>query len=106
MMTQRNPTQLFQEIGLDQSANPYVYGVTKTDFGPALLIHRAGYLVGLGFTENLDVVIRSYWPKGSWEQDDKSVAHMWEKVSRGEKVPMRLMGTAFQQKVWMELLNI
>ena len=106
MMTQHNPTLLFQEQSIDQHPDPYLYGVTKTQLGPALLISRSGYLLGLGFTDALDSLRRKSWPKALWQSDNAMASNLWTKIVKGEDIQITLLGTPFQKKVWSALTHI
>lgn len=106
MMNRLNHIPSFQENAFDHSHDPYLYGITTTHLGPVLLISRAGCLLVLGFTDNLDKLKKASWPQGPWQRDDKQAASYWQKISQDETVESILLGTPFQQQIWMALLKI
>lgn len=104
-MTHRTLIQLYPAHDLDPSEG-YRYGIVDTTFGPALVISRAGYLLGLGFTDQLDELRMPSWPKSDWTEDNKMAAAIWRSINNEEPLKAVLLGTEFQQKVWQALLDL
>jgi AraC family transcriptional regulator of adaptative response/methylated-DNA-[protein]-cysteine methyltransferase len=89
-----------------------VYGVHKTPFGKMLLAVTAEGICWLGLTDKPEKLFEQ-WRGASFIHDQKvtekaakEVAKLYPKKFAGLKTPVVLYGTAFQLKVWKQLLKI
>lgn len=85
-----------------------VWGRCATDFGAdAVLGWTDKGLRWLGFGEKAEGGMRKRWGAATFKLDDKTAKALWSVVQEGgETVVLDLHGTAFQIKVWQELLKI
>lgn len=90
------------------------YGFAFSPFGLALVLSTAKGICGLGFGEEgeedkmlADMTAR--WPKADYRRNDATAEKLVRKIfdpERREVLPLYLMGTPFQVKVWEALLAI
>ncbi len=90
------------------------YGFAFSPFGLALVLSTGKGICGLGFGEEggeekmlADMTAR--WPKASYRRNDATAEKLVRKIfdpQRREVLPLYLMGTPFQVKVWEALLAI
>lgn len=105
MMTHRTFIKLYPAQALDLS-KPYQYGFVSTEYGRALVICRAGYLLALGFTDNVEDFIRPSWQSAEWVEDHAAASEIWLSVLNKETIPAVLLGTDFQIQVWNAMLDL
>jgi len=90
------------------------YGFAFSPFGLALALSTAKGICGLGFGEEGDddkmlADMTARWPKAIFRRDDAGAEKLVRKIfdpDRREVLPLYLMGTPFQVKVWEALLAI
>jgi O-6-methylguanine DNA methyltransferase len=90
------------------------YGYAFCPFGLAIAAMTEKGLCGLGFgdageEEAMLTDMQARWPKASFRRDDKKCAAVIASIFAGSPkqiVPLYLMGTPFQVKVWQALLAI
>lgn len=90
------------------------HGFAFSPFGLALVLSTAKGICGLGFGEEgeddkmlADMTMR--WPKAHYRRNDAGAENLVRKIfdpERREVLPLYLMGTPFQVKVWDALLAI
>lgn len=86
------------------------YGFVRIKFGDALLVMKANNLVGLFFVDEgrptslKDMRLR--FSGAFFKENKKKIASILEKIKSKKKIPMTLIGTPFQHKVWKELLKV
>lgn len=88
------------------------YGIGYTPFGLAIATLSEKGLCGLGFGDDESVMLadmKGRWPKADYRQNETRAQNMIHQIF-GEKpdaiMPLHLMGTPFQVKVWEALLAI
>lgn len=88
------------------------YGFHDSPFGVALLLATSKGVCGLGFAdegndEQLLADMKARWPKAQYRENRPRTAPLAQQVfeRRGE-VPLHLIGTPWQVKVWQALLEI
>ena len=88
------------------------YGFAYTPFGLGIVAATAKGVCGLGFDEDEAVMLadmQARWPKADFRRNDaraeKLIAQAFD-PGRQEILPLHLMGTPFQIKVWQGLLVI
>lgn len=90
------------------------YGFAFSPFGLAVVLSTEKGICGLGFGEEGEeeamlADMTSRWPKASYRRNDEGAAKLIAKIfdaERREVLPLYLMGTPFQVKVWQALLAI
>jgi AraC family transcriptional regulator of adaptative response/methylated-DNA-[protein]-cysteine methyltransferase len=88
------------------------YGFAWTPFGVAILAMTDIGIAGLGFGDNESAMladITARWPKAEYRRNNPRAAKFVRQIfsdERGESLPLHLMGTPFQIKVWQALLAI
>lgn len=90
------------------------YGFAWSPFGLAIVLATAKGICGLGFGEDgeeeaMFADMRSRWPKATYRRNDATAEKLVAKIfdaGRQEVLPLHLMGTPFQVKVWQALLAI
>lgn len=88
------------------------YGYAWTPFGLASLAMTDKGIAGLGFGDNEAEMLadmQARWPKATWRHNNARAAKFVRQIfsdERGETLPLHLMGTPFQIKVWEALLAI
>jgi AraC family transcriptional regulator of adaptative response/methylated-DNA-[protein]-cysteine methyltransferase len=90
------------------------YGFGPCPFGTAIVLATDKGVCGLGFgddgEENAMLAdMRERWPKATYRRDDARAAKRLRQIfasERTEPLPLYLMGTPFQVKVWEALLAI
>ena len=91
--------------------NPCIHFATQYDspLGPITLLSDGADLVGLYFPTQLESVRhREYWRvrKHGFDAVQRYLDDYFSRISDGDLPPLRLIGTAFQQLVWNQLLTI
>jgi AraC family transcriptional regulator of adaptative response/methylated-DNA-[protein]-cysteine methyltransferase len=88
------------------------FGFHESPFGIALVMATEKGLCGLAFGDEGEEAtifadMKSRWPKASYRENAPRTSTMAQKIfeRRGE-VPLHLMGTPWQTKVWQALLDI
>jgi len=90
------------------------YGYGPCPFGLAIVLATDKGVCGLGFgdeNEKADMLadMRGRWPKAAYRRNDARATQLLAKIfdaGRREILPLHLMGTPFQVKVWQALLAI
>jgi len=92
------------------------YGFGPTPFGDAILCQTSRGVCGLGFTadvgrEGARADMNGRWPEAEMTRDDTQARAMLERIfapraENNSKLPLVLMGTNFQVRVWQALLAI
>jgi AraC family transcriptional regulator, regulatory protein of adaptative response / methylated-DNA-[protein]-cysteine methyltransferase len=88
------------------------YGFAPSPFGEALVMRTRHGVCGLGFCaegeEDIALAdMQARWPAADWRHDPAMAAKtMAEIFGREGRVPLHLMGTPWQVKVWQALLAI
>lgn len=88
------------------------YGFHPCPFGTALVMATDKGVCGLAFGDegDEDTVLddmRRRWPKADYRRNDRRAATLVEQIfAAGGVVPLHLIGTPFQMKVWEALLAI
>ena len=91
------------------------YGFAACPFGIALLLATDKGVCGLGFgdegeEEAMLADMQGRWPRADYRRDRTLAAGLIRRIfdpeRRGELVPLHLMGTPFQVKVWEALIAI
>ncbi|GAA0552394.1 AraC family transcriptional regulator of adaptative response/methylated-DNA-[protein]-cysteine methyltransferase [Rhizomicrobium palustre] len=88
------------------------YGFAFCPFGLAIATLTDKGLCGLGFGDDEDAMLadmRARWPKAVFRRADDKAADVVAKIFDAENreiLPLYLMGTPFQVKVWQALLAI
>jgi len=88
------------------------YGFAFSPFGEAIVLSTDKGICGLGFGDEQEAMfedMRSRWPKASYRRNDEGANELLAKIfdpARREILPLYLMGTPFQVKVWEALLAI
>jgi AraC family transcriptional regulator of adaptative response/methylated-DNA-[protein]-cysteine methyltransferase len=92
------------------------YGFHASPFGTVLVMATNKGVCGLGFAdegeeEDLLTDLKARWPKADYRQNAKRTAkiamRIFDPSRQGESVlPLHLMGTPWQMKVWEALLSI
>lgn len=90
------------------------YGFSFSPFGLAVVTATQKGLCGLGFggpgeEEAMLADMMSRWPKASFRRDDSRAENLVARIfdpARREVLPLYLIGTPFQVKVWEALLAI
>lgn len=88
------------------------YGFGYSPFGLAIVMATEKGVCGLGFGDDEEAMLADLsarWPKANYRRDtaraEKLIQHIFAGGSR-DIVPLHLMGTPFQIKVWEALLAI
>ena len=90
------------------------YGYGPCPFGLAIVLATDKGVCGLGFGDENEKSamlddMRARWPKAVYHRNDARAAQLLNKIfdpERREILPLYLMGTPFQVKVWEALLAI
>ena len=90
------------------------YGFAPCPFGIAIVLASEKGICGLGFGDEGEedamlADMRERWPKAVYRHNDARAAQLVAKIfdaERSELLPLYLMGTPFQVKVWQALLAI
>ena len=88
------------------------YGFAFTPFGLGIIAATEKGVCGLGFGDDEDAMfadIAARWPKAQYRRADARAADLIGRIfapESNEIVPLYLMGTPFQIKVWQALLAI
>ena len=90
------------------------YGFETCPFGRALLLATEKGVCGLGFgdggeEEDMLADMTARWPKAAYRSNPGRAARLIRQIfdpARREMLPLHLMGTPFQVKVWEALLAI
>jgi len=87
-------------------------GFAWSPFGLAIVTATEKGVCGLGFGDDEAAMLADMtarWPKATYRHNDARAAKLIEKIfaaARDEALPLHLMGTPFQIKVWEALLAI
>jgi AraC family transcriptional regulator, regulatory protein of adaptative response / methylated-DNA-[protein]-cysteine methyltransferase len=88
------------------------YGFSPTPFGLGIVAATDKGVCGLGFGDDEATMladIRARWPKAEYRRSDAHAEKRMEEIfaaNRDEMLPLHLIGTPFQIKVWQALLAI
>ncbi|HUO99014.1 MAG TPA: methylated-DNA--[protein]-cysteine S-methyltransferase [Rhizomicrobium sp.] len=90
------------------------YGFGPCPFGTAIVLATAKGVCGLGFGEEGDesamlADMKSRWPKAGYSRTQERASQFLARIfdpARKQILPLHLMGTPFQVKVWEALLAI
>jgi AraC family transcriptional regulator of adaptative response/methylated-DNA-[protein]-cysteine methyltransferase len=90
------------------------YGFGPCPFGTAIVLATAKGVCGLGFgdedgEDDMLADMKARWPRAGYRRNDTRAAQLLAKIfdpERREILPLYLMGTPFQVKVWEALLAI